>query len=435
MKVDTITMMRTLLILLVLFLMLPAVSWSENGYIEITAPGNRQLRMAVDVPRSLEAASSPEKAREMGEVIAFDMNMSGLCLAEIKEQFNLSGALLFAEADFNSWLKGGYDLLVRGEYSVKGDDLTVEFRLFDLANRKMMTARRYLGKTKDLRRFAHSFADEILLAMTGERGCFTTHIAFVSTRSGNKEIAIMDWDGHDTRQLTRNHSINLNPDFSPNGREIIFTSYKRHNPDLYRRPLSSPVEVAVSHREGLNITGAWSPDGSRIALALSKDGNSEIYTIARDGSSPVRLTSHPAIEISPTWSPNGSQIAFVSDRLGKPQIFIMNADGTGVRRLTTNGGYNVNPRWSPKGDKIAYARMEGGGFQIHTINVNGSDDTQLTSSGSSENPAWSPDGRLIAFSGRRGSGDEIYVMRADGSGETRVSKVGGRSTQPAWQPR
>jgi TolB protein len=428
------TIMKIFFIALALFLSLPAMPQAEPGYIEITAPGNRQLKMAVDIPRSLDTPAL-EKAREMGEVIAFDVNMSGVSVAETKEQPSLSRGVFFSETDFASWLNGGYDLLVRGEYSMRGDDLAVEFRLFDVLNRKMMTAKRYLGKARDLRRFAHSFADEIMRAMTGEPGCFTTHIAFVTTRSGNKEIAVMDWDGHDPRQLTRNRSINLNPDFSPNGREIIFTSYKRSNPDLFRRPLSSPAEVPVSNRSGLNITGAWSPDGSRIALALSKDGNAEIYSIARDGSNPVRLTVNPAIEVSPAWSPNGSQIAFVSDRLGKPQIFVMNSDGGNVRRLTTNGGYNVTPRWSPKGDRIAYARMEGGGFQIHAINADGSGDTQLTTSGSNENPAWSPDGRFIAFSSRRGGGDEIYVMRADGSGQTRVSQTVGRSTQPAWQPR
>lgn len=433
MKVER-TAMKIILTVLALLLSLPAVSQAQNSYIEITAPGNRQLKMAVDVPRSLDTPAA-EKAREMGEVIAFDVNMSGVSIAEIKEQPSLSRGVFFSETDFASWLNSGYDLLVRGEYGIAGDNLTVEFRLFDVPNRKMMTAKRYLGKTGDLRRFAHSFADEILRIMTGEPGCFTTHIAFVTTKSGNKEIAVMDWDGNAPRLLTRNHSININPDFSPNGREIIFTSYKRNNPDLYRRPLSSPAEVPVSSRGGLNITGAWSPDGSRIALALSKDGNSEIYSIARDGSNPVRLTVNPAIEVSPTWSPNGSQIAFVSDRLGKPQIFVMNADGGGVRRLTTSGAYNVTPRWSPKGDRIVYARMEGGGFQIHSINADGSGDTQLTTSGSNENPAWSPDGRFIAFSSKRGGSDEIYVMRADGSGQTRVSQTVGRSTQPAWQPR
>jgi TolB protein len=428
--------MKTLYCLLIyMIIAIPLQVSAETGYIEVTAPGNRQLKLAVETPRSLDAASNSQAARELGDVIAFDMNMSAVVAAEIREQMALNGPVSLAGTSYLPWASSGFDLLVRGEYSIKGDNLTVEFRLFDVLNRKMMTAKRYLGKTKDLRFFAHSFADEIMLVVTGEKGCFTTHIAYVSRQTGNKEIVIMNWDGHDQVQLTRNGSINLNPDFSPDGREILFTSYKRRNPDLYKRALSSTVEVPVSNRKGLNITGTWSPDGSRIALALSKDGNSEIYTLARDGSRPTRLTVNPAIEVSPVWSPDGSRIAFVSDRLGKPQIFIMNADGSTVRRLTTAGGYNVNPRWSPKGDKIAYARMQGGGFQIYTINTDGTGDTQLTSAGSSENPAWSPDGRFITFSSKRGGAEAIYVMRSDGSGQTRVSQGRGSATQPAWSAR
>jgi TolB protein len=430
--------MRTTSIVLLFLLMLPMALCAQGDAVkavEVTAPGNRQLRLAVEIPRALEAPPGSPAAREMGDVIAFDMNMSGVMAAETREQLSLNGPVPLAGTNYLSWASAGFELLVRGEYSIKGDNLTVEFRLFDVLSRKMMTAKRYLGKTKDLRYFAHSFADEVMLVMTGEKGCFTTHIAFVSKQSGNKEIAIMEWDGHNQMQLTRNGSINLNPDFSPDGREILFTSYKRRNPDLYKRALSSTVEVPVSSRKGLNITGTWSPDGTRIALALSKDGNSEIYTLARDGSSPTRLTDNHAIEVSPVWSPDGSRIAFVSDRLGKPQIFIMDADGGNVRRLTTAGGYNVNPRWSPKGDKIAYARMNGGGFQIFTINSDGTGDTQLTSAGSSENPAWSPDGRLITFSSKRGGAEAIYVMRSDGSGQTRVSQGKGAATQPAWSVR
>jgi TolB protein len=430
--------MRATSIVLLFFLMLPVALYAQDDAVkavEVTAPGNRQLRLAVEIPRALEAAPGSPAARELGDVIAFDMNMSGVMAAETREQLTLNGPVPLAATNYLSWASAGFELLVRGEYSIKGDNLTVELRLFDVLSRKMMTAKRYLGKTKDLRYFAHSFADEVMLVVTGEKGCFTTHIAYVSKQSGNKEIVIMGWDGHDQVQLTRNGSINLNPDFSPDGREILFTSYKRRNPDLYKRALSSTVEVPVSNRKGLNITGSWSPDGSRIALALSKDGNSEIYTLARDGSSPARLTVNHAIEVSPVWSPDGSRIAFVSDRLGKPQIFIMDADGGNVRRLTTAGSYNVNPRWSPKGDKIAYARMNGGFFQIYTINSDGTGDTQLTSAGSSENPAWSPDGRFITFSSKRGGAEAIYVMRSDGSGQTRVSQGKGNATQPAWSGR
>ena len=425
---------KTFLFVLILSL-LPVSLYAQSGYIEITAPGNRQLKLAVEAPHALDTASAQTPSKEMGDVIAADMNMSGVISAEAGKQQPLLGGIQLAGVDFAPWANAGFDMLVRSEYGIKGDELTVEFRLYDVPNRRMLTAKRYLGKTKGMRRFAHSFADEILLTLTGEKGCFTTHVAFVSTQTGNKEISIMDWDGFNQMPLTRNGSINLNPDFSPDGREIVFSSYKRNNPDLYKRSLSSTAEVLISNRKGLNITGSWSPDGKKIALSLSKDGNSEIYTLARDGSNPQRLTVSPSIEVSPAWSPNGSQIAFVSDRLGKPQIFVMNADGSNVRRLTTNGTYNVNPRWSPKGDRIAYARMQGNGFQIYTISVDGSGDTQLTSTGSSENPAWSPDGRFIAFSSKRNGAEAIYVMRADGSGQIRVGQSKGNGTQPAWQPR
>lgn len=427
--------MYYLAVLLCCCLPLLPVSAAAVEAVEVTAPGNRQLKLALDAPRSLDSAPSADAAREMGDVIAFDLNMTGTVTAETREQLPLPGGIVLAETNFMPWLTGGFDLLVRSEYSLRGDDLTVEFRLFDVLSRKMMVARRYLGKRADLRRFAHSFADEILQAVTGEKGCFTTHIAYVSTQSGNKEIGIMDWDGRNPMQLTRNGSINLNPAFSPDGREILFTSYKRGNPDLYRRALSNPTEIPVSTRKGLNITATWSPDGSKIALALSKDGDAEIYSLDRDGHNPVRLTVSPALEVYPSWSPDGKQLAFVSDRFGKPQIFVMDADGGNVRRLTHSGNYNVNPRWSPKGDRIVYSRMQGGGFQIFSVLANGTGELQLTTAGSNENPAWSPDGRFITFSSRRDGSDGIYVMRADGSGQTKVSQGKGGYSQPAWSPR
>ena len=117
----------------------------------------------------------------------------------------------------------------------------------------------------------------------------------------------MDYDGHNVQRITANGSINLNPDFSPNGKEIVYTSYKKGNPDLYRRDLFSTAEARISSHPGINITGAWSPNGNRIALALSKDGNAEIYTISKDGKQMNRLTRNGAIETSPAWSPDGSE--------------------------------------------------------------------------------------------------------------------------------
>jgi TolB protein len=427
--------MKILLILLLLAF-LPAIASAQQGYIEVTAPGNRLLKLAVDGLQSLDSSTATTDAAKMvTDVVAFDMNMSGVVTAESRMPQAVSKNLSLVNVDFVPWLSAGFDLLVRGEYSLKNEQLTLELRLFDVINRKMITAKRYLGTARDVRRFSHSFADEILRAITGEKGIFTTKIAYVATHTGNKEIYVMDWDGYNSLPLTKNGSINLNPEFSPDGRDIIFTSYKRGNPDLYRRSLSSTAELPLSSRKGLNITGSWSPDGSKIALALSKDGDAEIYTLDKEGGHPNRLTINAALDLYPTWSPDGKQIAFVSDRLGKPQIFVMNADGGDVRRLTTSGSYNVNPRWSPKGDRIAYSRMSDGGFNIFTITPDGAIDTQLTTEGSNENPSWSADGRFICFCAKRSSGDGVYVMRADGTGQTKVSQGKGMYFQSAWSAR
>lgn len=425
--------MKFMIVLFLIFCC--SCSYAEEAqFADVFASRTRQVRLAVDTPAS-SGAVSPETAKEMVETISFDINMSGTAVAETRELIPPATGVAMSSMDFSPLLTGGYDLAVRSEYSLKGEDLTLEFRLFDVINKKLVVAKRYLGNRRDLRFFVHSFANQIIgqIDRDGGPGSFTSRIACAATGSGNKEIMLMDWDGHNVHQVTRNGSINLNPVFSPDGKDLLFTSYKNGNPDLFRRRLSSGIDSKISGRKGLNITGSWSPDGTRIALSLSKDGNSEIYTLDKNGNNPVRLTVNPAIDVSPVWSPDGSRIAFVSDRFGGPQIFIMNSDGSNVRRLTTSGSYNVNPAWSPKGDRIAYARQQGG-FQIFTISADGSNDTQLTSSGNNENPAWSPDGRLIAYSSRQGGAEAIYVMRSDGTGNVRVSKGKGRATQPSWSP-
>ncbi len=422
---------RLLCLMLLVSCLIPAPEAAE--YIEVTASGNRQLKMAVVPPQPAGSVIRPELANEAADVTGFDLAMSGVVATERRSAAPQPGALGLSTIDFVPWLSAGFDLLVLGEYEVRGEELTLEFRLFDVVGKKQLAVKRYLGKKKDLRRFAHAFSDEVLQALTGVRGSFSSKVVYVSSQTGSKEIWQMDWDGHDPQQMTRNKSITISPDVSPDGREILFTSYKRGNPDLYKRAFSSTVEVPVASFRGLNITGSWSPDGSKIALALSKDGNTEIYTINRDGSGPKRLTVSHAANVSPAWSPDGAMIAFVSDRLGKPQVYLMDAAGGNVRRISPNGSYSVNPAWSPDGTKIAYARSAGG-FQIFTVNADGSSHTQLTSEGSNERPRWSPDGRLIVFSSRRGGAEAIYVMRADGSGQTKVSRSGGTSSHPVWTP-
>ncbi|HRF91826.1 MAG TPA: hypothetical protein PLF65_13585, partial [Desulfobacter postgatei] len=311
--------MKIFIILSILFCC--SCSYAEDAqFADVFASGSRQLKLAVDTPVNSDKAPVPEVAKEIGETISLDLNITGMMIAETRELAAQAAGIAMTGTDFSPLLTGGYDLLVRSEYALTGENLTLEFRLYDVVNKKLITGKRYLGKKRDLRFLVHSFANEILgqLDKEGGKGSFTSRITYVTTASGNKEIALMDWDGHNVHSVTRNGSINLNPAFSPDAKDVLFTSYKNGNPDLFRRTLSSGMDMKVSGRKGLNITGAWSPDGTKIALTLSKDGNSEIYTIDKNGNNPVRLTVNPAIDVSPVWSPDGSRIAFVSDRLGGP---------------------------------------------------------------------------------------------------------------------
>ena len=425
--------MKRFFLLLTLVALWPAVQpLHAEQYLRVTAPGNRQLQLAIAQPVALSGAPRADVARDIVDVFQFDLPLTGLMTVLPTPPAESRTGIRPGEFDLAPWQAAGADLVLKSGYVVSGSSVTLECRLYEVATAKELVAKRYSGGMSDLRRIAHTVSDEIMRSLTGEPGPFTGKVAFVSTLTGNKELYLMDYDGHQVIRLTRNGSINLNPDFSPSGREIIYTSYKKGNPDLYRRDLFSGAEARISHSRGINITGAYAPDGNRIALAKSKDGNSEIYLISKDGKELARLTRNPAIDVSPAWSPDGKQLAFVSDRLGKPQVFIMNSDGSNVHRLTFSGAYNVSPRWSPKGDRIAYCRQTSGGFQIYAINPDGSDDQQLTTDGSNEHPRWSPDGRFIIFSRTRGGRSAIYVMRPDGSGQTRVSRGKGSDSHPVW---
>jgi TolB protein len=423
-----------ILVFIILAVLVSSPSFAEQSYLEVTAQGNKQVGLAIAPSIGLSGADS-NIAETIGEVLKFDLTLAG--------PFNVLPAAPQAapegirpeEVDFNRWRATGALLLIKSGYTVNGGTVTLEFRLYDVLKGKSLSAKRYTAKRSDIRKMTHSFSDETMLAVTGERGPFTSKITFTSNATGNKNIYLMDYDGYNVQRLTGNNSINLNPAFSPDGREIVYTSYKNGNPDLYRREIFTGAEAKISSRPGINVTGAWSPDGGRVALTMSKDGNSEIYVIAKSGKLLGRLTHNGSIDISPTWSPDGSRIAFVSDRLGSPQIFVMNSDGSNQRRLTTSGSYNVNPSWSPKGDRILYCRQQGGGFQVYAINPDGSNDTQLTTSGRNEYARWSPDGRFITFGAGGSRRSAIYVMRADGSGQTRVSRGKASDSQPYWSPR
>ena len=404
----------------------------------IFGPGARSYPIAVSPLKNLsESSAAANFGTQFADIIGADLNLSGffkiLDRAAYIEEPETSG-YTSDSINFDNWSVIGALALVKGAYSVSADKVTTEVRLFDVYQRRQLAGVRYHGALGDLRRMANKFADEVMKQFTGERGPFDTRFAFTSTRDGKfKEIYVMSPDGGDLQQVTKVQTINVSPSWSPDSHMLLYTSYKRGNPDLYGIDWLSGREVRISSRPGLNLGGRFSPDGTKIALTIEDKGNPDIVIIDRSGNLLRRVTDSWAIDVSPSWSPDGRRLAFTSNRSGGPQIYVVGVDGGEPHRVTVSGTYNTSPAWSPKGDLIAYVSRTDGGFNLFTVKVDGTDSRQLTqAAGNNEDPSWAPDGRYMVFSSSRTGRKKLFVTDLSGSSQVQLTRGGGDDTSPAW---
>ena len=337
---------------------------------------------------------------------------------------------------FGDWSTIGAEYLVKGGYQMDDRELVMELRLFDVTKGALLVGKRYSGRPDDRGRIIRQFANEILVALTGEAGVFDTRIAFIKKGTSATELYTINFDGSDLRRITHHNSLTLSPRWSPDGRRLAYTSFKDGNPDIYLQELDSGKTEKIVSYPGLNLPGSWSRDGAMLLVTLSREGSPGIYDMNVGSRILQRLTRESTINVSPVRSPDEKRIAFVSNRNGSPQIYVMDADGGNVRRLTMEGNYNTSPAWSPKAKKIAYEGSVNGQFQIFVIDEEGGAPRQMTfDRGDHESPSWSPDGRYLVHSVRGGGRNRIAIMNA-GGGSSIVLQEGGDSFQsPFWSPR
>ncbi|GLI33431.1 Tol-Pal system beta propeller repeat protein TolB [Desulforhabdus amnigena] len=413
------------------------VARAERVTIDITQPAFERIPIAIP-DFKFQTAGQPQLAREMGETLSSDLDYSGVFRPLDPRGFPEDPQTMGVTAGdikFNEWRQLGADFLVRATYQVQGSSLRMEARLFDVPGSRMVLGKVYEGDSRNWRAMVHRFADEILYALTGERGVFDSKIAYVQVQGKSKEIYIVDFDGGSPIPVTNNQSINLSPAWSSDGNELAFVSYKEGNAKVYGVNVTSGAQWLISGYKGMNISPAWRPQSRQLAVTLSQEGNPDIFLLSSSGNIIQKLVHSWAINVSPAWSPDGRKLAYVSNETGNPQIYVLDVGSGQKRRLTFSGNYNTSPSWSPKGDWIAYSGMTGGRHNIFIIRPDGGDARQLThGEGDNESPTWSPDGRMIAFSSTRQGGSAIWVLLTNGTGIKKLTKGGGQE-MPRWSPR
>ncbi len=291
------------------------------------------------------------------------------------------------------------------------------------------------------RKFAHQFADEIIARLSGGvAGIASTQISFVSGRSGNKEIWVMDYDGANQHQLSSMHSISLTPRWSPDASRIAFTCYPTAglSAQICMYSMLTTKLITWPRFRGTNSAPAWSPDGSKIMFMSSMYGNPELCVSDADGGHVKRLTYSNGSNTSAAWNPKtGQQVAFVSDRGGTPELYTMDAAGGDVQKLSLEDkGYVIDPAWSPNGQLLAFSwRRPDGNYDLYVTDMATHQMLQLTrDSGRNERPSWAPDGRHIVFESTRGGSRQIWSMLADGT-EARQLTTQGDNESPNWSPK
>lgn len=283
-------------------------------------------------------------------------------------------------------------------------------------------------------------------------------IAFLSGRDGKIEIYTMNPDGSEQSRLTYNELREDHPQFSPDGRKLIFSARTQvggNNSDLYVVDYKGRVNRLAKTPDS-EMDPTWSPNGKQIAYSLYPSDSApspvpapQLYLTSSNGKKRRQLTSMKYGAMQPSWNADGSRIAFVSAYDSNdgsstyPAIFTVKSDGTDVRYVV--GGQDFArpatlisaPSFSPNGLSIAFAAGvsgRGGSFtEIYEISADGSGLHALTklNSGRLDSPTYSPSGTRLAFSAG-GSSNEIFSIARDGSDLQQLTNNNALDIQPSW---
>ncbi len=399
--------------------------------IEITQGTQGALPIAV-VP-----FKTSQKLTDVAEIIANDLNRSGIFSALKKQQLPAQPNNS-KQVDYSLWKQQGIEYLVVGRILNRSSNtVDVQFQLLDVLKRKQMLGFSFVVKTSKIRTTAHEISDLIFEKITGVRGAFNTRIAYVNALKdkGRKFILqVADTDGYNPQTILESDYPLMSPTWSPNGESLAYVSYEHKRPEIYIQHLATARRTKVTGFKGLNSAPAWSPDGKKMALVLSKDGSPDIYIFNIGNKRLKRLTSHRAIDTEPVWLPDGKTIIFTSDRGGSPQLYKINESGGKAQRLTFEGRYNSAATVSPDGKFIAMVFQDQGHYRIAQLELETGQLEVLTDTELDESPSYSPNGKMILYAATRLNKGVLYAISIDGRSKHKLSDQSGDIREPVWGP-
>ena len=397
--------------------------------IEITGGGANQIPIGV-----LRFVGEDVLAQRISDIVEADLQRSGRFRMLFAGNVDPLPAET-AQVNFGDWKNRSADALVIGSVVRLADGrFEARFRLLDVPKQTQIGGVAFTLTAQQARTTGHRIADFVYEKLTGDRGVFSTRIAYVVKQGTRFELQIADADGVGAQTALASREPIMSPAWSPDGTRLAYVSFENKKPVVYVHSLVSGQRQVVANFKGSNSAPAWSSDGRQLAVVLSKDGGSQIYLIGADGSNPRRLTNSSSIDTEPFFAPDGQSIYFTSDRGGSPQIYRMGVSGGEVARVSFEGSYNVSPRVSNDGKTLIYIAREGGRFQLKALDLASKQSQTLTDGQHDESPSFAPNGKMILYATQAGNRGSLAAVSSDGRVKQRLSVQAADVREPAWGP-
>jgi TolB protein len=418
--------------------------------IEITQGVEGAMPIAI-VPFGVAGGKPP--AEDIAKIVSHDLASTGR-FDSMDAKDMLAQPTNPDDIKFQNWRLMQREALVIGRIEPKEKgNLAVSFWLFDVYKAQQIAAFNVTGTEKDFRALAHKISDIIYEKLTGQRGAFSTRIAYItgSSPSGDmrkKEYSlwIADADGYNEQRLLKSKEPILSTTWSPNGEKIAYVSLERDKQSrivVQDWKTGGRQVITVPIKNARQSAPAWSPDGKKLVFANHKNGNTDIYVLDLSSKKVSRLTSQLSIETEPTWTPDGKSIIFTSDRSGRPQLYKMPASGGRTTRITFEGVENAKPAVSPDGKKLAmvHAIRNASGvleYKIAVMELKTGHLNVLTDDGRlDESPSFAPNGSMIIYATTaKRHGQERGLLAAvavDGS-VRQILNSDDEVWEPTWSP-
>ena len=408
-------------------LLLAAPAWAQFR-VEISGVGATQLPIAI-----VRFRNDDQGGPSVAAIIRADLERSGAFrLIDASATMDETSAPAMSD-----WRARAADALVAGSLTRLADGrFDVRFKLWDVVKGSELGGQSNAVEAGELRLAAHRIADFIYEKLTGEKGVFSTRIAYVTRAGSRYTLRVADADGENGQVALTSGEPIISPAWSPNGRELAYVSFERQKAVVFVHNVASGERRAIADFRGSNSSPAWAPDGQNLAVTLSREGGSQLFLIGRSGDNPRRLASSNAIDTEARFTADGRLIYFTSDRGGGPQIYRMPGSGGNAERVTFGGSYNISPTVSPDGRTLAYVTRAGGAFRLAVLDLStpGAQPTTITDTSDDEHPSFAPNGRLLIYATKAQGRTVLMTTTLDGKIKARLPSQTADLREPVWGP-